>query len=214
MNQTKIKDKVYDPAKTWFFSDPHFDHNNVLKFEQGLHDFQSIEEHDAAIIERWNSVVQEDDIVFFLGDASMPRIKLHYLKWIFSQLKGQIIWLKGNHDTHIGEEWRKELCEVANIVEFKDYAEISMQDPTANHGTRKIVLFHYPILEFNGKFHGAFHLYGHSHQIVHPIKNAYSVCACITGYGPINFEWIKEKIAKHNEGLDRPGKSDIQSTSI
>ena len=55
------QNKIYDPAKTWFISDPHFDHNNVLRFEEGFHTFESIEEHDNEIIARWNSVVQEDD---------------------------------------------------------------------------------------------------------------------------------------------------------
>ena len=42
--------KIYDPAKTWFISDPHFDHSNVLRFEEGFHNFKSIEEHDNEII--------------------------------------------------------------------------------------------------------------------------------------------------------------------
>lgn len=204
------QNKIFDPAKTWFISDPHFDHNNVLRFEEGLHDFQSIEEHDNEIISRWNSVVQEDDTVFFLGDASMHRIKLSYLKWIFSQLKGNIVWLKGNHDTHIDDRWFKELSDVAKIVEFKDYEEIFFPDAEQKIGFRRVVLFHYPILEFNGKFHGAYHLYGHSHAFVHPIKNAYSVCACLTDYTPVNFEWVKQTIQKHNEGLNRLGESGVQ----
>jgi calcineurin-like phosphoesterase family protein len=204
------QNKIFDPEKTWFISDPHFDHANVLRFEEGLHNFESIEEHDNEIVARWNSVVQEDDTVFFLGDASMHRIKLSYLKWIFGQLKGKIVWLKGNHDTHIDERWFKELSEVANIIEFKDYEEIFFPDPEQKIGFRRIVLFHYPILEFNGKFHNAYHLYGHSHQVVHPIRNAYSVCACLTGYEPVNFEWVKQTIQKHNEGLDRLGESSVQ----
>jgi hypothetical protein len=47
-------------------------------------------------------VVQEDDTVFFLGDASMYRIKLSYLKWIFSQLNGNIVWLLNNQVIGMG----------------------------------------------------------------------------------------------------------------
>ena len=205
--------KIYDPEKTWFISDPHFDHSNVLKFEEGFHSFSSIEEHDNEIIARWNAKVKKDDTVFFLGDASMHRIKLNYLKWIFGQLNGNIIWIKGNHDTHITEHWLRELTEVSKIIEIKDYDEIFFADSDQKIGYRRLVLFHYPILEFNGKFHGAYHIYGHSHQIVHPIKNAYSVCACLTEYSPVNFEWIKTTILNHNERLDRLGQSGLQSAN-
>lgn len=205
-------DKIFDPAKTWFISDPHFAHANVLKFESEFHSFNSIDEHDQAIIDGWNRLVQEDDTVFFLGDASMPRIKLNYLKEIFSKLKGKIVWLRGNHDDHI-DPWLWELKKVANIVEFKDYEEIFFSDLTHKSGLRRVVLFHYPILEFNGKFHDSYHLYGHSHDVVHPIKNAYSVCACITGYSPVNFEWVQQKIQEHNYGLDRLGQSSLLSAN-
>lgn len=202
---------VFDKEKTWFISDPHFDHANVLRFEEGFHDFKTIEEHDQAIIDRWNAVVEDDHTVFFLGDASMHRIKFSYLKTIFSQLKGRIVWLKGNHDSHVSEAWIRELRQVCNIVEFKDYAEIFFTDATHKTGFRRLVMFHYPILEFNGKFHNSYHIYGHSHQVVHPIKNAYSVCACLTNYSPVNFEWISKTIATHNEGLDRLSNADVQS---
>ena len=195
--------KIYDPQKTWFISDTHFDHANVLRFEEGFHQFETIEEHDQQIIERWNSVVQEEDTVFFLGDAALHRVKLSYLVNIFSQLKGQIIWLRGNHCDHINFEWQRQLKQAANIIEFKDYEEIFFKDTSSPAGIRRVCLFHYPILEFNGKGRGSYHLYGHSHTTVHDIYGAYSVCACITGYYPINFEWIQSKITEHNERLDR-----------
>ncbi len=201
--------KIYDPQKTWFISDTHFDHANVLKFEEGYHSFETIGEHDQQIIERWNAVVQEDDTVFFLGDAALHRAKLSYLVWIFGQLRGNIIWLRGNHCDHINAEWQRQLREAATILEFKDYEEIFFKDQTSPAGIRRICLFHYPILEFNGKGRGAYHLYGHSHTFVHDIYGAYSVCACITGYQPVNFSWVQSKIIEHNERLDRLSKQDV-----
>jgi calcineurin-like phosphoesterase family protein len=181
----------------------------VLKFEEGFHQFETIEEHDQQIIERWNSVVQEDDVVFFLGDAALHRVKLSYLVHIFSQLKGQIIWLRGNHCDHINFEWQRQLKEAASSIEFKDYEEIFFKDTSSPAGIRRVCLFHYPILEFNGKYRGAYHLYGHSHTVVHDIYGAYSVCACITDYRPVNFDWVQSKITEHNERLNRLSKQDI-----
>jgi calcineurin-like phosphoesterase family protein len=206
------RNKIYDPDKTWFFSDPHFGHDNVLKFEKGYHNFNSIEDHDQAIISNWNMTVQPGDTVFFLGDAAMPRTKLTYLKEVFAQLNGSIIWIRGNHDDHTEGPWLNELSQVANILEFTYYKEIFIPDtentsfPDGNRYLRKLVLFHYPIFEHNGKGKGVYHLYGHSHEKLHPIFNAHSVCACLTDYTPVNFDWIKKKMNIHNEGLDRPGE--------
>ncbi len=193
--------KTYDQNKTWFFSDPHFGHDNVLKFEEGFHNFKSIAEHDRTIVSNWIGTVDKTDTVFFLGDASMPKVKLGYLLDIFKVLPGKIVWFRGNHDHHIDSEWERQLKQVADIT-FTKYEEIYILD-------KKIVLFHYPILEWNGKFRGSYHLYGHSHATLHPIRNAYSVCACFTNYQLVNFDWAKKKIAEHNEGLDRSGEPSI-----
>lgn len=207
--------KAYDHNKTWFFSDPHFGHDNVLKFEEEFHKFKSVAEHDQQIVSNWIRQVDETDTVFFLGDASIPRVKLSYLLDIFKVLPGKIIWFRGNHDRHINIEWERQLKQVADIT-FTQYEEIYMLDkgeitnrPRTDGFMRKIVLFHYPILDWNEKFHGSYHLYGHSHATLHPIMNAYSVCACFTNYELVNFEWVKKKIAEHNEGLDRSRKHNI-----
>lgn len=213
----KIKSElIYEPDKTWFISDPHFGHDNVLKFEAEYHNFINIEDHDKTIIANWFATVYDDDTVFFLGDASMPRVKLDYVKHIFAQLPGKIVWIMGNHDYHIDDFWKKELSRVANIVEFTNYKEIFIKCKERTnypHGydfLRHIVLFHYPIAEFNGSFKDSFHVYGHTHENLYPIKNAYAASACLTGYKPVDYKWIAEKISKHNDGLDRPGKPSIQ----
>ncbi len=211
------EDLIYEPDKTWFFSDPHFGHANALKFEAGYHNFASIEEHDQTIVANWFATVYDDDTVFFLGDAAMPRTTLDYVKSIFAKLPGKIVWVMGNHDNHMDRVWMDELSSVANIVEFTAYKEIFIRckertnyQEGKDNFLRHTVLFHYPIAEFNGSFRDSFHIYGHTHENLYPIKNAYAVTACLTGYRPVDYKWVAEKIALHNEGLDRPGKPSIQ----
>lgn len=57
--------------------------------------FDSIEEHDAKLIENWNSVVGTNDTVFHLGDVLFGGS----MKWheIIGQLNGRIILIQGNH---------------------------------------------------------------------------------------------------------------------
>lgn len=84
-----------DSAKQgiWFTSDMHFGHRNIMKFCN--RPFNSVEEMDEALINNWNAVVEESDIVFNLGDfayASNSR-----WKEILERLKGTHYLILGNH---------------------------------------------------------------------------------------------------------------------
>ena len=49
----------------WFIADPHFDHKNIIKYCE--RPFNTVEEMNQTLIERWNSVVKKDDKVFCIG---------------------------------------------------------------------------------------------------------------------------------------------------
>lgn len=53
----------------WFSSDLHFGHNKDFIYQ--ARGFNSIEEHDKAIVDNWNSIVDEDDDVYLLGDLML-----------------------------------------------------------------------------------------------------------------------------------------------
>jgi calcineurin-like phosphoesterase family protein len=52
-------------SNVWFTSDWHIGHKNILKYRDG---FQSTDEHDATLIENYQSLISKRDIVYFLGD--------------------------------------------------------------------------------------------------------------------------------------------------
>lgn len=85
-------------------SDLHLSHDKDFIFiPRG---FSSIEEHDAEIVRRWNSVVSPDDIVYVLGDVIVLNLEsgMKYLE----QLNGHIYIIPGNHDSvHKIEEYKK-----------------------------------------------------------------------------------------------------------
>ena len=85
-------------SKTWLVSDTHFMHNNMYKFTMPdgskVRPWDTAEEGDAIMIERWNSVVNDRDRVFHLGDVAIPRRGLKILE----QLKGRKALVRGNHD--------------------------------------------------------------------------------------------------------------------
>ena len=81
-------------SNKFYISDLHFGHANCLAFDN--RPFKSIQEHDAELVRRWNSVVQPGDIVYILGD--MFWCKATEAIEILKQLNSQKILIKGNHD--------------------------------------------------------------------------------------------------------------------
>lgn len=136
-------------GKTFFISDLHFGHKNVLAYDN--RQFPSVEAHDEALIEKWNSAVGIDDDVWILGDISWyPAMKTID---IFKRLNGIKHLCAGNHDKKLlrNEQVR------ALFVEIVDYKEIQYDDVG-------IVLCHYPIPCYNHHFNNWIHLYGHVHN--------------------------------------------------
>ena len=52
--------------KIFFTSDLHFGHENVLRFDN--RPFETVEEMDEELINRWNDKVGKGDLVYVLGD--------------------------------------------------------------------------------------------------------------------------------------------------
>ncbi len=85
---------IQPPMKTFFFSDPHFGHYNIIEYQN--RPFQTSDEMDAAMIENWNRVVSADGHVFLLGDVSMRPFERTCE--ILNALNGRITLVLGNHD--------------------------------------------------------------------------------------------------------------------
>ncbi len=137
----------------WFTSDTHFGHENILRFCAKTRPCASIEEHDRRIIANWQSVVQQNDVVYHLGDVGFSNEEK--LIRVFNQLPGEKYLIWGNHDQVIKKSTRMQNF----FTGIADYKEISIEK-------QRVVLFHYPIYEWNKMHHGSFHFYGHVHGSV------------------------------------------------
>jgi calcineurin-like phosphoesterase family protein len=80
---------------TWFTSDWHFGHTNILGFGPGR-PFDTIEAHDAALIARHNALVAPDDQVWVLGDVALGDIEASLA--CCAAMNGRSYLLCGNHD--------------------------------------------------------------------------------------------------------------------
>lgn len=96
-------------SKTYFASDHHFGHAKILTFTYNdlvrdktkvgkliRPNFNTIEDHDTHIIKVHNSIVNDDDLVYFLGDIAWKTNK-NALSNI-AMLKGRKRITLGNHD--------------------------------------------------------------------------------------------------------------------
>lgn len=96
-------------------SDLHLGHQREFLYKP--RGFSSIEEHDAAIVERWNSTVGEDDEVYVLGDLMLNNNERGME--LLGQLKGKIHVVRGNHDSDARIELYKSSPNVVEICEGK-----------------------------------------------------------------------------------------------
>lgn len=123
--------------------------SNALAFDN--RPFNTIEEHDDYIVNKWNETVNNDDDVYILGDISWHN-ETKTIE-IFKRLNGKKHLIKGNHDDRLLKN-----TELRSLfVEIKDYKELNIGNG------KSIVLSHYPIPCFKNHFYGWYHLYGHVH---------------------------------------------------
>ena len=84
---------------TWFTSDTHFGHANIIKYCK--RPFKNLEQMEEVIIRNWNERVKPDDLVIFLGDFCFKggtRRTLYNADYYRKKLNGNIVFIKGNHD--------------------------------------------------------------------------------------------------------------------
>ena len=130
----------------YFHSDTHFCHTNIIKYCN--RPFKSIDEMNKTLINNWNSVVDSDDTVYFLGDFCLGS-KDNIIN-IFNQLNGNKILVRGNHDRGTVAFYER--------VGFKvlTNAPIKIDE-------YKILLSHAPVPD-NVIPHGYINIHGHIHN--------------------------------------------------
>lgn len=131
----------------YFTSDLHLGHENAIKFKG--RPFWSIDEMNNILIENINAVVNEEDDLWILGDFSY-KLNKEQVRQIRKQIRCRHVHLVyGNHD--------KDYSQDHIFQSVQHYKELKTE-----YG--KIILFHYPILEWSAAHYGSIHLHGHIHS--------------------------------------------------
>ena len=161
-------------------SDLHFGHRKIIRLGKGR-PFDSIEEHDAALIKNWNSVVKPGDLVYVIGDFSIETT-IENIRKPLLQLNGAKHLILGNHD-------RKQIhTQLRNENLWQSVSEYKTIKFNAEDGTKVFArLMHFPILEFDGAFKNYrtkekyIHCYGHIHN-----ANNYDVAYQTLGFPAVH----------------------------
>ncbi|WDF83423.1 metallophosphoesterase family protein [Lacticaseibacillus pabuli] len=86
----------------FFIADTHFFHSDLLGYNDfAPRLFSSTEAMDQALIGAWNARVDDNDVVYHLGDIAMNPENFptnEAVLQIILQLHGRIVFIKGNHD--------------------------------------------------------------------------------------------------------------------
>lgn len=167
-----MKYLFYKPIKVttedhnvFFWSDTHFNHA-CLHWPTPLwkmRGFSSLEEHNEGLIERWNSICNNQTTFFHLGDFIFGADSEIHFRSIINRLNFRTMYIMpGNHFSgwrHVFEKQKSNVWDVANgkrVVFVPNYIEAFING-------QLLVMSHYPILSFNGQSKDSICIYGHVH---------------------------------------------------
>jgi len=158
-------------------------------FLWGPRGFQSSDEHDAFVIQKWNELISKEDTVYVLGDVCMGDLESGISK--LKQLKGHKHLIRGNHDTdnkviRFQEENIFETIQYATMIKYKKY---------------QFYLSHYPTYmgNYDMQMSKIWCLHGHTHSknTFCDIAKNYNVNLDAHNCCPIEIEVVLDEI--HNQ---------------
>lgn len=103
-------------SNIWFIADLHLGHQRIMEFESESRPFTDLDEMTETIIQRYNSVVKTDDIVWFLGDVAMGKKEPGYLRHV-KRMNGRKKLLQGNHDLYPMSQYMEIFERVFGVAE-------------------------------------------------------------------------------------------------
>lgn len=160
---------MVDAMSTWFTSDLHFGHTNVIAYSS--RPFADVEEMNEAIVTRWNERVAASDTVWVLGDVALGRIADTLP--LVELLNGTKILVAGNHD-RCWAGHRKGVATWTQRYLDAGFAEIRQGAIELDVAGRTVLACHFP---YRGDSHdhdryaearpadrGSWLLHGHVHE--------------------------------------------------
>lgn len=164
---------------TFFVSDTHFGHENFLKFRDAngflIRGFESVEDMNELMIERWNAIVRPADLVWHLGDVVWNP---ETAKAVLPRLNGTKRLILGNHDN----------VKKQNLMSY--FQDVQMW---RNFSTEGFMCSHVPLRDETIRG-DVLNVHGHIHQLPAPTERHLNICVEMTGYSPVSMDFIEDVI--------------------
>lgn len=157
-------------SNRFFISDTHFGHKNIINYSD--RPFGNFEDMDWQIVNNWNHVVGDTDVVYHLGDVAMG----DSTRWdnILKSLNGYKILVTGNHDRiFAGEKPRQRERWDEKYHEWFDEVYDNLTGLVLSNGT-VVNLSHFPYdgdshaeeryREYRLRDDGTILVHGHTHS--------------------------------------------------
>ena len=154
-------------------SDTHFGHANMLKFTDSTTgsrirpQWETVDDMNEHMIQKWNDVVRAEDIVYHLGDVYFAQGKE-----ILPRLRGRKRLILGNHDNGKDQNLHRHF---EKILVWRMFPEFNC------------LLTHVPVHE-STLFKVEYNLHGHIHQQVSPTAQHINCCVEVQDYTPRSIE--------------------------
>jgi len=167
--------------KRFVIADLHLGHENIIKYCN--RPFKDVAHMNETILNNWNTVVSNDDLVYVLGDFSM-KFDQEKTKAILNRLNGRKILVMGNHDT------RKPLWYLEAGFEQATRKPI-MVEPG-------VILMHEPFNDPGEYVQFAYkYIFGHIHNKEHEMEK-FGNCKCVSveriNYKPIDLDKLLKEM--------------------
>lgn len=177
---------------TWITSDLHFGHTNIMKFcPKTRGHFRNVDEMNSKMIANWNKCVETNDTVYILGDVSFLNVENTVA--ILNSLAGQKILIEGNHDAKLLKDKRFTEC----FTEIHKYLRLVYNKQYL------LIMFHYPIYEWDQMHRGSIHFHGHLHGNDNGMPGSRALDVGMDSTGNVVSK-IDDLIAKALTGYIRP----------
>lgn len=159
-------------SNIYFISDTHFQHKNILEYEETRgNKFSNIEEHDDYLVYQWNNIVKKTDKVFHLGDFAFKDLS------VAERLNGNKILIMGNHDLHHISKYSKYFNNVYGAFMLENF-----------------LLTHCPVFMDEYSLRNSINIHGHIHNRGLGSDLHVNVSCEVIDFSPISFEQIRERI--------------------
>ena len=164
--------------KIYVVADLHFNDKQIIDFERKQ--FATIDEHNEYIIQKFNEVVTNDDLTYFLGDLGFGNWK--EIRKLVKRLNGRKVLIFGNHDI-FSDDAAKEM----------GFEQIYHHPIYVSSG---VILSHEPVLEAYKNSY-VINVHGHLHNSELNEKNFFNVNLARRQYRPQRLDYFLSYAANH-----------------